>query len=55
MSDIEILFIAVGASVVILASVSAWIESRVTEREEPEHRKVLRKNSRYREHLSQRK
>lgn len=55
MSDVETLLIAVGVVVVVLATASAWMESRVEHGEEPAHRKILRKDRRYREHLSRRK
>ncbi len=54
MSDLETILIVVGVAVVLLAAASAWVESRAERREEPAHRKVLKRNPRYREHIARR-
>ncbi len=54
MSELETILVVVGVAVVILAAAAAWAESRSEPRDEPAHRKVLKRNPRYREHISRR-
>ncbi|MGC9523557.1 MAG: hypothetical protein ACP5HG_16990 [Anaerolineae bacterium] len=51
----EFLYAVIGIAVVVLAVAAAWIELRAEEREqEPRHRRVLRQNPRYRDHVARR-
>lgn len=55
MSEVELVALVIVLAVVALATVSAWLESRVEARAEPVHRKLLWRTRAYRERLARRK
>ena len=55
MSEVELVALVIVLAVVALATVSAWLESRVAARAEPVHRKLLWRTRAYRERLARRK
>jgi hypothetical protein len=52
MDEIELISLVVAVAVVVLATVSAWIESRLERRDAPDYLRLLRQDRRYREHVA---
>jgi hypothetical protein len=52
MDEGEAVYFFVAMTVVVLATVSAWIESRLEKRDAPDYLKRLRQEPRYREHVA---
>ena len=55
MPEDQLLYALVGIAVAVFAATAAWIEVRVERRDESSHRKVLRSDPRYKEHMKRRR
>jgi hypothetical protein len=52
MDETELIYFVVAMAVVVLATVSAWIESQLERRDAPDYLRLLRHDRRYREHVA---
>ena len=52
MDEAELIYIVIAMAIVILAAVSAWMESQSERDDAPDYLRLLRHNPRYREHVA---
>jgi hypothetical protein len=55
MPENEVLYALIGMAVAVFAAVAAWIEVRVERRDVLRHRKVLKSDPHYKNHMKRRR